>query len=155
MPLFSDFKFWIPVVLLLFWKPIQEKDKGLFFYLLAVAVFVGFTDFLSSKILKEFFARPRPYNFLENVNFLAVAKKSFSFPSSHAVNLSTAVFLLTKKFEKLKILLFVLLALVCFSRIYIGVHYFLDVFCGVILGFVLAKIFEKGMEKIEEKSKIK
>lgn len=149
MPLFSDFKMWIPVVLLLFWKPIKEKDKSLLIYLFAIAVFVGFTDFLTSKVLKEFFARPRPYNFLENVNLLAVAKQSFSFPSSHAVNLSVAVFLLSKKFEKLKILLFVLLALVCFSRIYIGVHYFLDVFCGVVLGFILSKIFEKGMKKIE------
>ncbi len=150
MSLFSDFKIWIPVVLLLFWKPIQEKNKSLFFYLLAIAVFVGFTDFLTSKVLKEVFARPRPYNFLEEVNLLAVAKKSFSFPSSHAVNLSTAVFLLAKKFEKLKILLFVLLALVCFSRIYIGVHYFLDVSSGVILGFGLSKVFEKGFEKLEK-----
>lgn len=150
MPLFSDFKMWIPVVLLLFLKPIKEKDKSLFFFLCAVAVFVGFTDFLTSKILKEIFARPRPYNFLENVNLLAVAKNSFSFPSSHAVNLSTAVFLLVKKYEKFKIYLFILLAFVCFSRIYIGVHYFSDVFCGVILGFVLAKIFEKVFEKVKD-----
>lgn len=117
-------------IVLLLWA---YKRRGLAF-LVAVAVMVGFNDFFSHHILKETIARERPCHVLENITRVMNCSNSFSFPSNHASNIFTFATLLTLCFRRLIFLALPLALVVGYSRVYLGVHYPLDVLGGAVLG---------------------
>ena len=118
----------IPLCLLMF--IFKDKKLGLLISAnLAVSSLVGY-------LFKHIFCRARP-------EFALVQESSFSFPSMHAV-VSVAVFgmliffaIKYLKNKPLKICLSILFAtiilLVCFSRLYLGVHYLTDILAGMSL----------------------
>jgi len=61
-----------------------------------------------------------------------------SFPSGHAATSFAAATVLTHAFPRFGPLLFLLAAAVAFSRVYVGVHYPLDVIGGAALGVLVA-----------------
>jgi len=63
---------------------------------------------------------------------------SYSFPSSHAVNIFAAAYFLSQPFKRLVPLFFGIAAIVAYSRIYIGIHYPLDVIGGAGIGLLIA-----------------
>lgn len=102
------------------------------------------SDQVSSSLIKPIVARPRPCHLVEgkfiveNLRLLVSCGPGFSFPSSHAVNHFAVAFILSKIYHKFKIYFFSFAILVSFSRVYIGVHYPLDVFIGAIIGVIIA-----------------
>jgi undecaprenyl-diphosphatase len=89
--------------------------------------------------LKLVVMRPRPYSTLSGVVPLDY-ESGPSFPSGHAERIfALAAVFPTRK--SMKVLLLYLLAIaVAFSRIYVGVHYPLDVLVGILIGLVVGKI---------------
>ena len=69
----------------------------------------------------------------------------FSFFSGHASNsfaLATLFFLSFRKIiDRGRILLFVLAGLIAYSRVYIGVHYPIDILCGALFGLLAGNLF--------------
>ncbi len=102
---------------------------------------VAFSDFLSSSIFKELFQRVRPCVALDNVHILVGCSGSFSFPSSHATNIFAAMVWLSLHYRKALPLFLTIALLVSYSRIYVGVHYPLDVIGGACLGTSVAFLF--------------
>lgn len=110
----------------------HTHDAMLFLITLIVAV-------LSLTILKNIFQISRPVSDVYSVD-------GWSFPSGHATVATTFFFLLAYLFFKRmrtnlqKTLLIVGsvlgILLVCFSRLYLGAHWTLDVLAGVALGFL-------------------
>lgn len=137
---------WIPLYILfliLLIKSIGWK-KGLAL-LLFTAVLITFSDQLTV-FIKNTTHRLRPNRDPEINEIIRIIKnnKSFSFVSGHATT-STAISLFMhltlKKYYKYTILFFIWPILFAYSRIYIGVHFPIDVTMGAILGLLIGFVF--------------
>ncbi len=129
--------------------------------------------------LKEFFARPRPFNLFETdpqkyaqwgsvyiYPELVHKPSSFSFPSGHTSSAFAAAIALLWHNRRLGIPVTIFAALMGFSRIYVEVHYCTDVIAGIVSGAICALIavlivkflfpvVENGMNKLSDKIKKK
>lgn len=114
----------------------------------------------STIILKSLVARERPFNSdfgLLNVDMLLIGAPSgrFSFPSGHSVSSFSAATILLAYNRKIGIPALLLAVAICFTRLYLYVHFPSDVVIGAILGILLALfsifIVNKIWEKINER----
>ena len=139
MPILTDFDHWrIPVIvlILLFMARGNTATRiGLLFAVLAVVA----ADQISSSGIKPLFERDRPFKVMEDVRKL-VGAHGYSFPSSHAANTFAAGDFLALRFRRWWPIL-LLPVLVGYSRVYVGVHYPLDVAGGALLGGAIAALF--------------
>ncbi len=153
---------WVPlyiVLIVLIWITLGWRKMLLF--LGFAAVLIALVDTTSVLFFKEAIQRYRPsHNLLleKKLHFYEISKGEFyqggqyGFVSSHAVNFfALSLFAgLTLK-ERFPAMLWVLLgvsALVCYSRMYLGVHYFTDVFCGGLWGALWGYLFYRMFKKI-------
>jgi undecaprenyl-diphosphatase len=139
MPRVTHFSFWaVPGLLGAALFIFREKKKALV-VLLLLALAVGLSDFISSHIIKQIFARPRPCNpdmFIDGGRFLLGMYRSYSFPSSHSMNMFAAASLLFCFYPKRWMYFFGFATMIAYSRVYCGVHFPSDVYCGAVWGGV-------------------
>ncbi|MBR1443352.1 MAG: phosphatase PAP2 family protein [Firmicutes bacterium] len=125
-------------------------DGGIFFLILSISLIVFpktretgvrilfalvMCFIFGNVILKNAFARLRPFYVVESFNLLISAPEGYSFPSGHAeasFAVATVFFLTNRRY----VMLYVLAACIGFSRLYLFVHYPSDVFFGMILGII-------------------
>lgn len=124
-------------ILLVFGR--METKKAVF--LMLVALFASFL--VGEESLKHLFQRPRPFETLPGVKLLVASPHSFSFPSGHAANAFASGLVLARKIPALAWPVPILAILMAFSRVYVGVHYPLDVLAGSLLGAVCALLVLK------------
>jgi len=137
----------IIVPLLVYWL-IGGKAKGRW---LVLSLFIGvlLSDQIASHVLKYMVERIRPCNALSGVLTPDGPSSSFSFPSSHAANMGSSMFLLAMAFKPWTPLFVVIALLVGLSRVYLGLHYPSDVLGGYALGLLLGYIVWWGIEKLK------
>lgn len=128
--------FWIVLAILL-WVFDGKEGKRTVFMIAILFVLLTIVGYL----LKTLEFRPRPYSTLSGVRLLVSPEGDSSFPSGHALIVSGgAVLLLMRMKMKWVLPVAVESSLVAYSRIYVGVHYPLDVLAGSILGIAFACI---------------
>lgn len=101
---------------------------------LALSAF--FTWFIV-KIIKIIVANPRPFVTLKDIHVLAPYESGYSFPSGHSsmtAAIATVVYFYNKR---LGLLLYGFALVVGVSRVYVGVHYPVDVIAGLIIGYFI------------------
>lgn len=94
-------------------------------------------------IIQLIYQRPRPFVSHEVLQLIDKSASSPSFPSGHTVLAFAIAFSIYFYNKKLGAIFLVLAALVGLGRIYVGVHYPLDVLGGILIGFLSAYVIEK------------
>ncbi|MFL5967387.1 MAG: phosphatase PAP2 family protein [Gaiellaceae bacterium] len=93
---------------------------------------------LAARGLKEVFGVERPSTRYAEPKPLVHPPHDPSFPSGHAATSFAAATVLSVAIPQLAPVWLVLAAAVAFSRVYVGVHYPLDIVAGAVLGVVTA-----------------
>lgn len=135
VPPFSDLSLWKPVLLAMGLAIVLLKRReGI---LIVVGTLLAFLlgEFISSDLIKPLLDRPRPCEVVEWVRLLgSFCPRSPAFPSSHATNAFSVTTFLGFFFPRLRPVLWTVALFVAFSRVYMGVHWPLDVIGGAVLG---------------------
>lgn len=140
---------WIPLIGYFFWRAFKTQTrKNFYFFCLFLVLALIASDVTSSYVFKNIFTRLRPCREIDLKPFIySFGQKCggrFGFVSSHAAN-SVALILFSirslKFTEKWTHALWIIPALVCWSRMYLGVHYPGDILGGVLIGLSWSYFF--------------
>jgi len=140
--------YWIPFFALLLYFVFKVYGlKKTLIILLITAVLVTFTDQFVN-LIKHTVQRVRPNNdpSVNKLIRILIHPHSFSFVSGHATNSfanTTFLYLLLRKKIKYIFLIFSWPIIFTYSRIYVGVHYPIDLITGMMIGITLGIIFYK------------
>lgn len=116
-----------------------------------LVIFAGIlTDITTELVLKKIVMRPRPYLVMSGVRLLVPKLTSFSFPSGHAAISLAAGLILAKNYKKFSWFFITLALAISFSRIYVGVHYPIDVLSGALVGITVAYLLLKHQYRIND-----
>ena len=144
MPLLRNRFFWSPLYLFIVIFCIKQYKKAGLFIIGGVLLTFALGDVISAKIIKPNVGRIRPCNEIrlaDQIIHRVHCGSGKSFPSAHATNhFGIAVFLIGVFYRKWKAILpigILWAAAISFAQVYVGVHYPIDVFCGMILGISL------------------
>jgi undecaprenyl-diphosphatase len=139
-PALTDFSHWrIPVVIACLLLLLVGRTRGRVTVLMVVAG-IALSDQTAAHLIKPLVDRVRPCNALDGVRLLIPASGAPSFPSAHAANITAAAILLSARYNRLKWAWISVAVLVCLSRVYVGVHYPLDVLGGAAVGACMAGV---------------
>lgn len=148
--------YWIPLFLFLLYLVYKKIGaKQTLILLLFIAVLVAFTDQVTN-LFKNHFQRLRPCNDTSVNTIIRIVKESnsFSFFSGHAANsmaVATFLFFNFRKQYRYFWLIFLWPLIFAYSRIYLGLHFPIDIltgyFFGTVFGFLLYKIYLKTIRK--------
>lgn len=125
---------WIGIGLFLFLK--EEKKNHRFFIPILAAL--GSCWFFVEVVLKFLVARPRPGVFDSAI--VVGSAGGFSFPSSHAATSWAMAMILARYEPRLTWIFYLLASVISFTRIYLGVHFPLDVLVGSFIGWGIGMV---------------
>lgn len=137
---------WTPfflILLFILYKKLGTKKLGI--AILILAALITFTNEITD-VIKFSVQRIRPCNDDALVGLIRVVKDSdtFSYFSGHASNSTAAmmfVFLILRKHYKYSYLIFLYPVIFAYSRIYLGLHFPLDIISGFVFGSLTGVIF--------------
>ncbi len=155
--LMSEKWIWIPLYVIFLYLIIKNfAAKQVIFLLLFIAIGLTISDQLAG-IFKEGIMRLRPCHDPELIPKmrLVLCGGTYGFYSSHASNsffiANFLSILLYRKYKYLPYFLFFWAIVVSYSRIYLGVHFPLDIIFAAIVGFLLGGLFANLSLKVVNK----
>ncbi|MBC8479216.1 MAG: phosphatase PAP2 family protein [FCB group bacterium] len=142
MPLFDQPVYWV-LPLLVFWIFLMVKDPENRLKLVILIPLIIILCDQTGGLIKDLGLRQRPWVALDPdlVNHLGSSGgKTKSFPSNHAANITGAAVIFSALYRQYRPVVWALAVTVMYSRIYIGVHFLIDVLAGALLGVVYGNL---------------
>ena len=140
------------VLLLLLLVLLAVNYKKYWKMIIEAVIAAAITRFVLADFIRWLWFKPRPFVAENFIPLIDQSPKEAAFPSGHAsffFALSTIVYFYNKK---LGILFYVASFFIVISRVFVGVHWPLDILAGAILGilmgWILNKLFRKHAHKI-------
>jgi undecaprenyl-diphosphatase len=121
-----------------------RRGIGLLF---ACVLTIAASDQVTARALKPLFHRQRPSVELADTRPLFGVRRTWSFPSNHAVNFFAAAPLVLEAFPRFGGWYFVVAGAVALSRVYVGDHYPSDVLAGAALGLWIGWLGRRGLSR--------
>tara|TARA_B100001250_G_C19625390_1_gene711296 strand:+ start:16 stop:567 length:552 start_codon:yes stop_codon:yes gene_type:complete len=150
MPLLDDPKRWIPIILCIWIITLIKDPANRLKLLILLPLTILFCDQIGG-LIKSLHLRDRPWFDLGTDIVRHLGKSTgrhLSFPSNHAFNISGVAFLFSNTYPRYKYYFWFLACTIMYSRIYIGVHYPIDVFFGCLFGILISFIIINTWEKL-------
>lgn len=116
------------------WRGGERGRRAVLMLILTIVI----SDQVNSRLIKQMVDRPRPCQELAEVRMLVDCGAGKSFPSTHAVNSFAGAVIVGFFFPRALWYLLAYAVAVGYSRIYVGVHYPLDIIGGAASGTLLA-----------------
>lgn len=121
-------------------RPLYTKDpivrlravKDALFFIANLLLVWGVVE-----IIKGAVAFPRPHQYFHGARTLLIYGDFDSFPSLHAAFSFALAYMISLRHKTLGILLFVAAVLVSFSRVFVGVHFPIDILAGAAIGLFI------------------
>ena len=139
----QNFQYLFAIALLLIWFKKDTKEKVTANRKVAILAMMTMLIALGiNQIIGLVYFRPRPYT-LHAAHLLVKASVDPSFPSDHATfafALALPILVVNKYFGRVMIAMALLLS---FSRVFVGIHYPMDVVGGAIISYVTYKAIQK------------
>jgi undecaprenyl-diphosphatase len=154
----ADYSQYVLVVILAIWL-CSSKQRFLTNrpFIIVGGLSVALARLVIKPLVLMIYAEPRPYMVLEYVRPLiesATSKDLQSFPSGHALiffALATALYFYNKKWAKYYFAAAILMGL---SRVYVGVHWPIDIVAGALIGMFSAWFIHFLYLKYTERRKV-
>jgi len=108
--------------------------------LLELALAIVLASLLADSVLKPLVSRERPFVSAPGILVIGSRPRDASFPSGHAANAFAGASVLARRLRAERLVWWALAVLIAYSRIYLGVHYPLDVIGGALLGWVCGAV---------------
>ena len=155
----SDKLVWTPFYVALFVLFLRTFGwRKACYALLAIALTILLTDQLTASLIRPVVARLRPANLDNPLSAMVHVVDgyrggAYGFPSSHAANTAGLTFFVIQVFRKRAMLWLMVgwMLLVCYSRMYLGVHFLGDILVGIIIGAVIGTLMARVFLAISSK----
>lgn len=138
---------WLPLFLVILYTLFREHDLRHFVFLIALLlVCVLIADQVASSLFKPWIARWRPTHNPYIAQWVDIVNGYrgglYGFFSSHAANTATLATFLALLFRnhRTTFTLYTWVLLNCWTRIYLGVHYFGDLLVGFLFGILIGTL---------------
>lgn len=150
----SEWKFfWFPFYAFLLGFVIWKQKKKSILTIIGIVLIILWADKFTSDFMKPYFKRPRPSHEESIKDKLHIVNDyrggSYGFVSSHAANtfaLAMFYFLIFRGRWKW---LFLWAGVMSYTRIYLGVHYPLDIICGALVGIFGSWVVYQGYKFVD------
>lgn len=136
-------EFWTPLYIFLIYLVFRNYKMEGWFVMAGATVCILLADRITAGLMKPFFERLRPSHNpeLEGMLHLVNGYRGglYGFASSHAANTTSValfLFLLFRNRYRYIGWMFAWAALMCYTRIYLGVHYPGDILTGILVGLL-------------------
>jgi undecaprenyl-diphosphatase len=156
IPFATSFLTWTPLFLIASYFLYKKYKQKITIVLLSFALLIGISDPLSN-VVKKSVKRYRPSHNIELKDKIISLDNykggQYGFVSGHAANSFGIAFLIILFFNEIKkrwkILILCWAFFICYTRIYLGVHYPSDLIGGALIGIVSAIVSKFIFNKLE------